>query len=104
MINAPKYKIRNLVIILIGGLFLCVIALGMALIVSTNKLQAMNKRIFTDGKALEMCRMFEASILGERRESLLWAATKEEIHLTRKYQALEEAKNILGELPRYLTS
>ena len=104
MINAPKYKIRNLVIILIGGLFLCVIALGMALIVSTNKLQAMNKRTFTDGKALEMCRMFEASILGERRESLLWSATKKEIHLTKKHQELEEAKNILGELPRYVTS
>jgi signal transduction histidine kinase len=57
-----------------------------------------------DSKALELSRKLETAVLGERREELLWKATRDRQHLEQRDAELYESENIVKDLKSYTTS
>ena len=97
-------SIKSIIIIWTGGLVACFFVIALAFILSTSKLQKMNSRIFIDSMAIEAAYQLEAGILTERREDLIWRATKDEIHRLQKEKEREKIIGIIGRLDDHSTS
>ena len=87
-----------------SGLAFCLIILAISLILSTNKLQSMTSRILVDSRAIETAHRLEKSILGERREDLLWRVTHDIVHFREQGKEFEESERIIREFPGNITS
>jgi hypothetical protein len=70
-----KNSIKGFVLLWMSGLVICFFILAVTLTVSRGKLQSMNKRIFSDSRALESSHQLEISILTEHHEDVLWRET-----------------------------
>ncbi len=57
-----------------------------------------------DSKALKLSRKLETAVLGERREELLWKATRDRKHLEQRDAELYESEKIVKDLNSYTTS
>jgi signal transduction histidine kinase len=99
-----KNSIKGFVLLWMSGLVICFFILAVSLIVSTNKLQAMNKRIFSDSHALEASHQLEISILAEFHEDILWRVTQALPHHQQRNLELKEAERIVSELDKIATS
>ena len=99
-----KNSIKGFVLLWMSGLVICFFILAVSLIVSTSKLQAMNKRIFSDSRALESSHQLEILILTERHEDLLWRETHDLRHYQQRNSKLQEAERLIGELHKNATS
>lgn len=103
----PKFRglsIKSIIMIWTGGLVACFIVIALAFVLSTNRLQKMNSRIFIDSMAIEAAYQLEASILAERREDLIWRATGDEIHHLQKVMERERIIGIISRLNDHFTS
>ncbi len=104
MRHVPKGTIKNFILLWISTLLFCFFVLAVSLIWSTSRLESMSERIFMDSKALELSRKLETAVLGERREELLWKATRDRKHLEQRDAELYQSEKIVKELNSYTTS
>jgi hypothetical protein len=99
-----KNSIKGFVLLWMSGLVICFFILAVSLIVSTRKLQTMNKRIFSDSRALKLSHQLEILILAERHEDLLWRETQDLRHYQQRNSKVQEAERLLGALHNNATS
>ena len=97
-------SIKGFVLLWMSGLVICFFILAVTLTVSRGKLQAMNKRIFSDSRALESSHQLEILILTEHHEDVLWRETHDLRHYQLKNSKLQEAERLIGELHNSATS
>lgn len=97
-------SMRKLIFLLMGGQLACFLALASYQIVSSNKMQAMSARVMVDSKAIEAALRLESSVLGERREDLLWRETEDEKYYLLKKNFLENSDLLIKKLHETSTS
>jgi signal transduction histidine kinase len=95
-----KNSIKGFVLLWMSGLVTCFFIFAVSLIVSTSKLQAMNKKIFSDSRALESSHQLEIEILAEFHEDLLWRVTHAFPHQQQHNVEFKEAERIFNELSK----
>jgi signal transduction histidine kinase len=99
-----KNSIKGFVLLWMSGLVICFFILAVSLTVSRSKLQTMNKRIFSDSRALESSHQLEILILTEHHEDVLWRETQDLRHYQQRNSKLQEAERLIGELHNNATS
>lgn len=99
-----RTSVKKFIALWIGGLALCFFIMAAMLIWSTTKLQTMTSRILIDSEAIEASHYLVKSILGERREDLLWFVTGDEWHHDASLREQEESARIVSTLRIYATA
>lgn len=94
----PASPIRRFIVVWAGAILLAFALLCGGLVYSISKLHSKTSRIFFDSQSLQTNHLFEAAVLDEGRQDLLWRATRKSIYRQARQRARREATAQLQEL------
>ena len=96
--------VRTYVVLWAGSVFLSLLVLTGGWLFGRREISRMQERMLTDAQGLDTGRLLELAILAERREDLLWQATRDEEHRSQGEAEMQKAQEIRPTLGAYATS